>query len=241
MKKLTFALFLILSSQSFAAPKNTVRATIHDSINHRESFSALPAKIAGQHGLNAVSELQAIALDEKESDEARWVALFTLSKLTGRNASTVIKKLMNAKSWMLRDAAVKNAAALGAIELREDVESKLSDPALIVRTSAVDALNALNSTASAPKLIRALDDMKNFAGKKPLWIHDHILDTLVKFDYKPAIPALVDFMEKTKGDVKMLPKTLQALQSLTGKNFASKSTTEQMYLYKKAAVEYRNF
>ncbi|MBI2606908.1 MAG: hypothetical protein HYW49_12615, partial [Deltaproteobacteria bacterium] len=63
-------------------------------------------------------------------------------------------------------------------ELSSSIEARLRDSALIVRTSAVDAIAHLSLKNSAPKLADALTDPANYHGGKPLWIGNHLVKAL---------------------------------------------------------------
>src|SRR5581483_8841159 len=76
--------------------------------------------------------------NENNSDDTRWRAMFCLGKATGKESLPLIKRYFNDSNWMLRDAALKTVAALGAAEMRPEIESKLKDNALVIRTTAVD-------------------------------------------------------------------------------------------------------
>lgn len=230
------------SAASRATPSSAqIKNRIHQSIKSGHSLKTLYGDLGKEYGGTAIPGLLEIASDDHNADEMRWAALFGLARLAGRESIGVIKKFMSNSSWMLRDAALKTAAALNATELQKPIEEKLKDDALIVRTTAVEAIGHLGLKASFPKLVDALFDPRNFHGGKALWIHKHILDVFKSHRYDPAVPKLVELLEKSKEDQKLQTQVLAALESITGRSFSGKPLQQQIYLWKRNTLSDATF
>lgn len=189
-------------------------------------------EVAKHYGVAAAQPLREIAQDENEREEMRWATLFGVARISGKESVGLIRQFMKHSSWMLRDAALKTAAALDARELKPEIEDKLNDDALVVRTTAVDTIGHMKMKDSAPKLVGALFDSKNYHRGKPLWIHHHIFGVLKTFRYEKAVPKLVELLE-TRENEKFQGEIIQTLEDLTGKSFGKKPISQQIFLWKR--------
>lgn len=221
-----------LQSVGGAPSPAELKARIQKNLSARKSLKDFYAKLGADHGGSAIAPLLSIASDEKNADEMRWAALFGLARLAGKESVGVIRKFMSNSSWMLRDAALKTAAAVNARELELDIAQRLKDDALIVRTTAVETIGHLRLTSTAPKLVDALFDPVNFHGGKALWIHRHILNVLAELKYQTAVPKLVELLNSSQ-DEKLQGDVVSALEKLTGKSFKDKPLKDQAFLWKR--------
>lgn len=245
MIALSTTFILAMAPQAFAASEKmptaaSLRSRINSTIKHGQSLKGFYQSLASEYGGTAIKPLLEIAGDPKNGDETRWAALFGLARLAGKESMGVIRKFMNDSSWMLRDAALKTAAALNARELTPWIEQRLKDDALIVRTTAVEAIGHLNLKQSAPKLVDALFDPNNFHSGKALWIHKHILKVLKDFRYDPAVPRLVELLHESK-DRQLQAQVITTLESITGRSFPNKPLEQQIYLWKRNTLSEQTF
>ncbi len=225
-----------------AAPSAlTLKSKINRALKGGQSLKTFYSSVSSEYGGSAIPPLLEIASDDSNGDETRWAALFGLARIAGRGSLGIIRKFMVNSSWMLRDAALKTAAALNARELVPQIELRLKDDALIVRTTAVETIGHLNLKASAPKLVDALFDPVNFHGGKALWIHKHILQVLTEFHYDSAVPKLIELLEKSQSDEVLQNQVLATLQSLTGQSFPNKTIQQQIYLWKRNTLSDASF
>lgn len=242
----TFAAILLSASifpeTVFASeiPAESIKTQINQALKKGEPLKSFYQSLGDSYGSNAIKPLIEIANDDRNSDEVRWASLFGLARIAGKDSIGVIKNFMTNSSWMLRDAALKTAAAINAQELRPQIESRLKDDALIVRTTAVQTIAHLNLKQSAPKLVAALFDQNNYHGGKGLWIHKYILQALRDFNDKPSVPKLVELLQSSR-DEQLQAQVVQTLQSLTGRSFPNKPLQEQIYLWKRTSVSELTF
>lgn len=248
-KKIALALLiqLSISAHAFAHTPGATSPTsqslsgqINNALKSGKSLKTFFSEIGANYGGNAIAALLEIASDEKATDETRWAALFGLARLAGKESMGVIKKFMFNSSWMLRDAALKTAAAVNARELEPMIEQRLKDDALIVRTTAVETIGHLHLKEAAPRLVDALFDPINFHGGKALWIHKHILNVLADMNYQNAVPKLVQLLSSSK-DEKLQSDVVDTLEKLTGKKFRDKSLKDQIYLWKRNTLSEQSF
>ncbi|MGE4234330.1 MAG: HEAT repeat domain-containing protein [Bacteriovoracia bacterium] len=236
LKKCSTVSFLIfLTIPGFAKTKTSNK--LLDDIR-KPGFAAKAEKLQNKHELNV--SLVKFLNDKGLPDEIRYTCLITLARLNGKKSLPVVKKFFNNPSWMLRDAAIRSTAALSGKQYRNDLESRLSDPSLIVRTSAVDAIAHLGLKESAKKLTDALFFPANYHHDKPLWIHQHIIDALLKLNAPNTVSRLVDLLQKQK-ELTRQKQTIAALEKLTGKRFANKSVQEQVFLWRQNLISEKTF
>ena len=234
-----FALaFTFVSTTAHSAnlpSSDEIKGKINQALAKGNSLKNFYSSLGQQYGGSAIKPLIDIANDDKNSDETRWASIFGLARLAGKESVGMLSKFMNNTSWMIRDAALKAAAALNARELKLHIERRLKDDALIVRTTAVQTISHLKLKDSAPRLVEALFDPNNFNKGKALWIHKHILNTLKEFHYTAASPRLADLLQKTQ-DETLQAHVVKTLESLTGRSFPNKPIQEQIYLWKRNTI-----
>ena len=242
MKKfLLVAALSVLPAQAAQGPSVTeIRSRIYKALKDRTPVTSLSLSLREQYGGKVIAPLTTLVNNESESEETRWASLYAIARLSGSESVGLIKKFMNHSNWLLRDAALKTAAAVNATSLSPQIAERLKDDALIIRTSAVNAFGHLKLTALAPKLVDSLFDPVNYNKGKPLWIHRHILSVLGDFQYKAAIPKLVELLDKNR-DGELQGEILASLSKITGKNFESKPLAEQKMLWRRIATAEKEF
>lgn len=228
MHRRTIVLALLFQSSTFFAsgllaavptPESdigTARNLFSSTVQAKKPVSAWIAALHSKFGDGTSKVLHDILRSESSSDSMRWASLIGVARLQGKKSLETLRTYMSHSSWLLRDAAIKSAVALKARELAPEIESRLKDDALVIRTSAVDAIGQLKLTESSKKLVDALFDPSNIHGGKALWIHAHILKVIRDFRYEAAIPKLKELTHKLPKDRKgiaELKKTIQALKT----------------------------
>lgn len=144
--------------------------------------------------IRPLEELKTIALDEASSERSRYIALMgaaSLAKLDGRPDAIhpVLQRLKKDPSWVLRSASLE-----ASLQVRDPARTEalalelLTDPALVVRSRAVDLIA---SPASAPALARAALDPKNHPGGRALWVPQKAIRALVRLQAREELRAVV--------------------------------------------------
>ncbi len=243
MKKILSILLIggTLIANAAELPNPTdLKKNIQEMLIKKQSLKNFYDVLSQKYGHQVVSPLIQLALSEQEPDEIRWICLFSLARLTGKESLGIVQKFLTHESWMLRDAALKVISRLKANDLKQEVGARLKDKALIVRTTAVETIENLQLKEFSPQLVEALFDPINYNRGYPLWIHKHILKTLENFQYKEAVPRLVELLQ-IKKDPALQARLIQTLENLTGKSFAKKSIHEQIYIWRRIALSEKEF
>ena len=128
-----------------------------------ENFEPLIEAWSKQFGTALPATLKELAENEKSEDRSRYVALMALVRYDGKNSADTAKKMLKAKSWMPRSAALKAIEILKDASMEAEVVKTLQDdPALVIRAQAVDTLVALNTKDTPAHLLSAVYDKKNY-------------------------------------------------------------------------------
>jgi HEAT repeat protein len=225
--------------QSTALQDSKLRDFVVSELRKKTPQKEIWLKAHDKFGKATVPTLLDIVANDNERDDLRWACLFGIARLTGKKSYDVLQKYAQHKSWLLRDASLRAMAALNARDLKGPILDALNDDALVVRTTAVDVIGHLKMTNALPALIAVLEDPKNFRKNHPLWIHDHVLDVIKGWKSTTAVPALVEVLEKNKNPA-FRTKVVAALEALTNKRFQGKTADEQVYLWRRHAMDYKS-
>lgn len=125
--------------------------------------------------------LEKVAFDRQKSLEVRWRAVTVLGRVHAKNSQSMLEKALHSREWFMRNAALVVLPYGDRKWARSWAEKLLSDPALVVRTAAVQALRQLHATESRMLLWKKLNDRENFHRGQPLWVRRHIIETLEQF------------------------------------------------------------
>jgi HEAT repeat protein len=120
---------------------------------------------------------------------------------------------------MLRSAALRALGAIGASADSKAVLALLKDPALVVRTEAIETILRLKPEGSVEALLETLEAPENYHGGKAQWVPQHALEALIQLKAPPTIaPRLAPLLRREhQGDQSLQQSVLAALEALTGK------------------------
>tara|TARA_Y100000746_G_scaffold231957_1_gene247228 strand:- start:1321 stop:2079 length:759 start_codon:yes stop_codon:yes gene_type:complete len=231
MKNLSKSILILsIVSSGYAAPIPSSETTLDSSLS---SFLQKPLEQRVDVLKNDKIQLDLVekmAFDSKYHLKQRWTAFRTLASLENNHAKKLIKKAVKSNEWFLRDAAIKNAAQYYPKAALRISRSLITDPSLIVRTTAVKVIHRLKDYQSEDLLWRELDSKKNFRKGKSLWIRKHIAKALYDFGVhnktnnkelsEERIKKLLSLMEDDEKQVQFY-----ALKSLN--SFVSSSVSDE--------------
>lgn len=165
-------------------------------------------------GASAITDLEEVAFDTKQSLADRWRAITVIARVFPEEGQAVLERAMQSPEWFLRNAAavgLKFGPRAWAIKWARIL---MHDPALVVRTSAVEVLQALGAIEAEDLLWEKLYASENYSKGQSLWIRRHIAQTLSKFA-RPGQEAAFQKMLNDK-DASLHPVALKALNRLAG-------------------------
>jgi hypothetical protein len=208
-KIIAFLFLLILSSFSNAATevktgfkkrkpfvplvvilKNELKA------HHSPVFEPLLKTWEARFGIKATMPLLSIAQNKKNKDFERFIALMGAIKLGGSATAPHLVPFFKDTSWMLRSGALRCLKVTQNRKIAVMAIPLLKDPALVVRSEAIDTLAALRPEGTVKALLDTLVDQTNYSKGKPLFVPKKALAALVKLKDKKAIPYIQLFLKR---------------------------------------------
>lgn len=154
------------------------------------------------------------AFDRNRSLEIRWRALTALPYLDSRLGQLAIEMALKSEEWYLRNAAT---IALPALDRDYAVNSSarlLSDPALVVRTAAVQNLLKLNAREKTELIWRKINSPENFRNGESLWVRRHMAQALAEFSGPGQEDRFIALLKDK--DRRLHPFAIQALERIRG-------------------------
>lgn len=201
------------------APDRISRELRKGLASHRAvSFAKLLRSWETRFGTRAVTPLVAIAGDASLEDTDRYVAVMGAAKLGGKAIAPSLLPLLGDPSWMIRSATLRALSALNHPETGKQVLPLLKDKALLVRSEAVETVARLRPEGSVDALLGALEYSENYHGGKAQMVPQKALSALVALGAREAAPRLAPLLSHER-DPELQKRTVEALESLTGKRF----------------------
>lgn len=205
---------------SFSVDKNSMNLQTLDVLLKTEwkkniDFASL-SKQTQSFGPKAVPILLNAMKKKSYPVKNRWIAMFSLTKLMGKNSSKVLSKFTKHPDWMMRLGALKCLLFLKEKKYAKQYANLLSDKSMVVRQQALKNIHQLEIKESAYAVSNLLSEI-NFDKSSGVNAEvDLTLLTLAKLGHKQSIPTLVDMLKakKFKNNTATIDYTLELL---TGK------------------------
>lgn len=159
-------------------------------------------------------EAHQIAFSDQHGMSIRWKAVSALAEIRGADATEDLIKITQKNEWFMKNAGMLalnkvNPQVVQAIALKH-----LSDPALVVRSTAVDILKDKMDPEVRHRLWKELEADYNFVRGQSLWIRSKIVEALamgpLESEKGRFAKALAD------SDVRMQRSAVRGLENLTG-------------------------
>lgn len=170
-------------------------------------------KLSQQKRIHALTSL---ASSKQASIRTRWRAITALSMIDKQKAIPVVEQALSSGHWYLRNAGMVAIVHADSSRAKHWALHLLKDPALVVRTAAVQALKKLNAVESKESLWQELYSAKNFKKGKSLWVRRHIVEALSKFENPGSEKKFVKVLRDQ--DESLYPAAIQGLERITGKS-----------------------
>lgn len=166
--------------------------------------------------------LERLAFDPGESLENRWRAVTAMGRAYGPSAQPFLERALKSPEWYMRNAATIVIHYASKAWAEKWAKIMLNDPALVVRTAAVESIKVLNVTGASDLLWEKLYHAQNYRAGESLWIRHHILEALVQFatpQQESKFAALLNDKDKT---LRALAR--QGLQRIRDQKFSGSET-----------------
>ncbi len=121
-------------------------------------------------------ELKVKAFSETQEMSVRWNSLMEMTKMKKNESVIDLKKAINSNTWYMRNAGLIALESINPDMAFEVAKKQLEDPALVVRSAAVDVLaKNKKKTAEVRELLwKEVHAKKNKVKSKSLWIRPQI-------------------------------------------------------------------
>lgn len=125
----------------------------------------------------------------------RWIAMFSLTKLMGKNSSKVLSKFTKHPDWMMRLGALKCLLFLKEKKYSTSYAALLKDNSLVVRQQALKNIHHLELRESSHAVNSLLSDLSKQDSANRDQMTDLAVVTLAKLGHKESIPTLVKMLK----------------------------------------------
>jgi HEAT repeat protein len=174
---------------------------------------------------DAVDALTALAKDEHTRPQQRWVAIRALGPVKDDASRVAILQFLASEDAHARMAALGALGDRGDTTLSGYAAARLTDPALLVRAAAAEALGKLKDPSTLPDLQRALVDPTNHYRGASLWFRRHLVEAAGSIGTDAAVPLLARALEDADPDV--AGAAVKALERVAGFSYAEGRTADQ--------------
>ena len=136
----------------------------------------------------SLEDLEQFARNPRSSLQMRWRAITSLPAVKGSRKQTLsyLRGHLKSKTWWQRSAALISLDRLDTELAVEAAFELMRDPALMVRSSAVDLIARKGSSQDKSRLWGFVNDKINFHRGQGLWVRQQIIETLAKDRIQPT-------------------------------------------------------
>ncbi len=159
---LVFFFFSALMTNALGAPPSRHVLEREIAAARGAGFEALLKKWQAQYGTSAVNPLLSVAKDPKAPDTSRYIALMASTRMGGEEALRQLEPTLKDRSWMLRAGFLRASLVSTRAEWGEKAVQLLRDPALVVRTEALETVMRFKPKHYLTSVYQMLEDRTNF-------------------------------------------------------------------------------
>lgn len=184
-----------------------------------KTFSALKMPLdkglpvlVGQ-GQEGYRNLVRLAFDSKRDMRVRWRSLNRLARIGQERSLPELERAAKSEEWFMRGAALVAMQEVVPGKAQVWAQKLVKDPALVVRSSAVDILKMFPSN-HAEIFWSQLKDRKNFHKGRSLWIRRKLVEALVLQAEKKDTARFIELLEDR--DKTLHEPAIAALEKIHG-------------------------
>lgn len=165
-----------------------------------------------------IQALSGLAKSKQASIRTRWRAITSLSMIDKQHSLPVVEQALSSGHWYLRNAGMVAIVHADSKRAKQWAMHLIKDPALVVRTAAVQALKKLNAVESKESLWQELYSAKNFKKGKSLWVRRHIVEALSEFENPGSEEKFVKVLRDQ--DDSLYTAAIKGLERITSKKMS---------------------
>jgi HEAT repeat protein len=178
-------------------------------------------------------ELRRLAFDDDSSLGLRWQAFMAMVQLGEKESLPEVQTALESPDWFMRDAALKALPTLDRERAYRAGLDKLHDTALVVRSSAVDALAKVKNPNCSEDLWKELYSKENYIRHQSLWIRKHIVEALAELAPRGSEAKFIKVLDDS--DSRLFAPAIRGLERVTGKKLGAENVPPvyRRYYWKK--------
>ncbi len=160
-------------------------------------------------------ELRLKAFSEAEEMSVRWNSLMQMTKMKKNESVMDLKKALSSNTWYMRNAGLIALDSINPTLAYDIAKKQLNDPALVVRSAAVDILvKNKNKTAEVREILwKEIHSKKNKVKSKSLWIRPQISQYLAAEPMPQEREKFLSLADEKDDEIRGIAQTaLQKLQ-----------------------------
>ena len=158
-----------------------------------------------QWGVKTYGPLKTLAFNEKIPMRTRWKSFMVYTQLAGSNSFQVINQALGHKDWFMRSAALTALESIDESLARQWALKKLNnDPALMVRTKALEILQKRSSGESVELFWKKLYSADSFYNNRSLWIRKSLAINLMEKPRKKDIHRWIRLLHGSDDDLQQV-------------------------------------
>lgn len=138
-------------------------------------------EVLKERGPQLFLKMVALAGSNETPMNLRWKTILALPEVDMQKAIPELVKISKSSVWHARNASLVALHSVRSEQTQAVAENLLSDPALVVRSAAVDVLKSYPQASVRLRLWEALNDPKNFRKAQSLWIRRQIMEVLAVY------------------------------------------------------------
>jgi len=171
-------------------------------------------------GKDAVPLLLDVMKRSSYPDGNRWIAIFSLTRITGEKSAPVHRKFLKHPNWLMRLGALRCLNILKDQLAQSEYERLLKDPSILVRKQALLNIDQLKLASSSSKIVLMLKDSTNYIQTKngfslPTDLIDQVILSLGNLKHRDVRHEFIKMMQNEQN--KKLSYALDySLEKITG-------------------------
>lgn len=169
-------------------------------------------------GAETYQDLRSKAFSDQEEMAVRWNSFMQMVKTRKAESIPDVKKALKSNQWFMRNAGLIALDSISPELAYEEAKKQLEDPALVVRSAAVDILakhkNQKKVSEVRELLWKELHAKRNKVKSQSLWIRPQIGQYLAQNPLPSEKEKFLGLAEEKDSEVKAYAeKALEKLQS----------------------------
>ncbi|MGE0633471.1 MAG: HEAT repeat domain-containing protein [Pseudobdellovibrionaceae bacterium] len=134
-----------------------------------------------EKGTDIYGSILVLADSDATPMSLRWKAINSLAQIDQKKAVPNLLKIAKSKVWHARNASLVALQTVNSEKAKTVAGTLLFDPALVVRSAAVEVLKSYSDSVVREQLWEALQHPQNFRKGKSLWVRRQIAHALAQY------------------------------------------------------------